>query len=167
MLSNAHRAARYATGQLLRIGEVAARSGLSVEALRFYERRGLLGRPARTESGYRAYEATVLDRLAFIKRAQAIGFSLDEITEILTMRAAGQPPCHHVRGLARRKLDELDERLRALRRYRKELAELLRDWDERGVAEGEFCGLIEHSNLHEPEATVTPRRKPTGGGRRA
>ena len=162
MMRTAQRTTQPARGPLLRIGEVAARTGLSVEALRFYERRGLLGRPARTESGYRAYDQAVLERLAFIKRAQAIGFSLAEITEILTMRAAGQPPCHHVRGLARRKLAELDERLRALRHYRKELAELLRDWDERGNAEGEFCGLIEHSNLHGPDE---PPQHRTGKGR--
>ncbi|HEX8072922.1 MAG TPA: MerR family DNA-binding protein [Pyrinomonadaceae bacterium] len=143
----------------LRIGEVAARSGLSVEALRFYERRGLLGRPARTVGGYRAYDQGVLDRLAFIKRAQAVGFSLAEITEILSIRAEGRSPCHHVRALARHKLAELDERLRALRRYRRELAELLREWDERGAAEGEFCGLIEHSELHAADAPPVRRKK--------
>ena len=152
-------------GHGLRIGEVAARSGISVEALRFYERRGLLGRPARTDSGYRVYEPAVLERLAFIKRAQAIGFSLDEITEILGIRADGQSPCHHVRTLARRKLDALDAQLRALRRYRKELAELLHEWDARGAAEGEFCGLIEHSHLHEPAAKVTVRRTTKRGQR--
>jgi DNA-binding transcriptional MerR regulator len=150
----------------LRIGEVAARTGLSVEALRFYERQGLLGRPGRTGSGYRAYDAAVLDRLAFIKRAQAVGFSLAEIKEILAMRAEGRSPCHHVRALARHKLTELDERLRALRRYRRELAELLREWDERGAREGEFCGLIEHGELH--GATAPPparRRRKHGAGR--
>jgi DNA-binding transcriptional MerR regulator len=138
--------------QTLRIGEVAAATGLSVEALRFYERRGLLGRPARTASGYRAYDASVVERLAFIKRAQAIGFSLDEIAEILEMRGRGEAPCQEVREAARRKLSELDERLRELRRYRNELARTLDDWDERGIEEGQFCGLIEHSHVHAPQA---------------
>ncbi len=145
-------------GRYLRIGEVAERSGVSVEALRFYERRGLLGRPARTGSGYRVYEPAVLERLAFIKRAQAIGFSLDEITEILGIRADGESPCHHVRTLARHKLTELDERLRALRRYRRELAKLLHEWDARGTAEGQFCGLIEHSHLHGSDEQAAGRR---------
>lgn len=136
-----------ARDQNLRIGEVAAASGVGVEALRFYERRGLLGRPARTLAGYRAYTAEVLERLAFIKRAQAIGFSLDEIGEILSMRESGQTPCLEVRAAARRKLAELDERLRQMRRYRTELARLLNDWDERGIEEGKFCGLIEGSDL--------------------
>jgi MerR family mercuric resistance operon transcriptional regulator len=75
MLKTAKQFERRAEGRTLRIGEVAEATGISVEALRFYERRGLLGRPARTASGYRAYDEAVLERLAFIKRAQAIGFS--------------------------------------------------------------------------------------------
>ncbi len=66
-------------GALLKIGEVAKLSGIGIEALRFYERSGLLGRPGRTQSGYRVYEAAVLQRLDFINRAQVLGFSLDEI----------------------------------------------------------------------------------------
>jgi DNA-binding transcriptional MerR regulator len=151
---------RRAEGRTLRIGEVAEATGISVEALRFYERRGLLGRPARTASGYRAYDEAVLERLAFIKRAQAIGFSLDEITEILEMRGRGQAPCVEVREAARRKLAELDARLRELRRYRNELARTLDDWDERGIDEGQFCGLIEHSHLHAPGNAAATRRAP-------
>jgi DNA-binding transcriptional MerR regulator len=155
----------------LRIGEVAEAAGLSVEALRFYERRGLLGRPARTASGYRAYDEAVLERLAFIKRAQTIGFSLDEIAEILELRGRGQAPCLEVREAARRKLAELDARLRELRRYRNELARTLAEWDERGVEEGQFCGLIEHSHIHAPATATTaaaagvPARKKTDKGK--
>ncbi|HJR07885.1 MAG TPA: heavy metal-responsive transcriptional regulator [Pyrinomonadaceae bacterium] len=155
----------------LRIGEVAEASGIGVEALRFYERRGLLGRPARTASGYRAYDASVIERLAFIKRAQAIGFSLDEIAEILEMRGRGEAPCLEVREAARRKLAELDARLTELRRYRNELARTLDDWDERGIEEGQFCGLIEHSHVHAPAggtaaARHAPTRKRTNKGKR-
>ncbi len=144
----------------MRIGEVAEATGISVEALRFYERRGLLGRPARTASGYRAYDETVLERLAFIKRAQSIGFSLDEIADILEMRGRGEAPCLEVREAARRKLAELDLRLRELRRYRNELARTLDDWDERGIDEGEFCGLIEHSDVHAPAITASAPNAP-------
>ena len=152
----------------MRIGEVAEASGISVEALRFYERRGLLGHPARTASGYRAYNETVLERLAFIKRAQAIGFSLDEIADILEMRGRGETPCLEVREAARRKLAELDRRLRELRRYRNELARTLDDWDERGIDEGEFCGLIEHSHVHAPTVAAmnAPARKRANKGKR-
>lgn len=155
MMKTARQLEGQAEGRTLRIGEVAAAAGLGVETLRFYERRGLLGRPARTAAGYRAYDASVLERLEFIKRAQAIGFSLEEIAEILSLRAKGEPPCHHVREAARLKLAELDERLRELRRYRSELAATLADWDARGMDEGKFCGLIEHSRVHAPAANNT------------
>ncbi len=151
----------HANGRTYRIGEVAEASGVSVEALRFYERRGLLGRPARTAAGYRLYDESTLERLAFIKRAQAIGFSLDEITEILSMRGRGEIPCVEVRAAARRKLSELDERLRELRRYRNELARTLVEWDARGSDAGQFCGLIEHAHVHAPataHAPASPRK---------
>jgi DNA-binding transcriptional MerR regulator len=155
-----------ASGRGLRIGEVARRSGVGVEALRFYERRGLLGRPARTESNYRVYDETVLERLDFIKRAQAVGFTLDEIGEILAESAEGRQPCRHVRELARRKLEELDRRLSELRRHRAELARTLSDWDARGEEAGHICGLIEHSTLTAPEAASGGRRRAGKGGRK-
>jgi DNA-binding transcriptional MerR regulator len=151
----------------LRIGEVARASGLGVETLRFYERRGLLGRPRRTAANYRVYDESVLERLAFIRRAQAIGFSLDEIQTIIAESEDGRRPCGHVRELARRKLTELDERLRELRRHRTEIARLLGEWDERGEEAGHFCGLIEHSRIDASEAparTFGAGRK--NGGRR-
>src|SRR6185369_14353640 len=77
----------------LKIGEVSRLSGVGIEALRFYEKQGLLGRPARTESGYRLYDADVLERLEFIKRAQVLGFSLAEIARIISHKHAGQSPC--------------------------------------------------------------------------
>jgi DNA-binding transcriptional MerR regulator len=153
-MRNAHGHARTegraAGGAALRIGEVSRRSGVGIEALRFYERRGLLGRPSRTESNYRVYDESVLERLDFIRRAQAVGFTLDEIGEILAESADSRSPCRHVRELARRKLEELDRRLAELRRHRADLARTLAEWDERGEAEGHVCGLIEHSTLRVP-----------------
>lgn len=137
-------------GRALRIGEVARESGVGVETLRFYERRGLLGRPRRTGANYRVYDASVLERLAFIRRAQAVGFTLDEVSEILSESEGGRSPCRHVREAARRKLEELDRRLAELRRYRRELGRTLKEWDERGEEEGRVCGLIEHSTLSAP-----------------
>ena len=110
----------------LKIGEVAKASGIGIEALRFYERSGLLGRPRRTESGYRVYEPEVLTRLDFIKRAQVLGFSLQEIKQIIADKAAGHSPCHEVREIVRHRLAELDEKMREMRRYRKELGAALR-----------------------------------------
>ena len=158
---------RTSGGRGLRIGEVARRSGVGIEALRFYERRGLLGRPSRTESNYRVYDESVLERLDFIRRAQAVGFTLDEIAQILAESAGGRSPCKHVRELARRKLEELDARLAELRRHRADLARTLADWDERGEEEGRVCGLIEHSDLSAHAAHEGVTRKGLKGGRKA
>jgi DNA-binding transcriptional MerR regulator len=131
--------------RMLKIGEVSKRSGVGIEALRFYEKSGLLDRPSRTYSGYRVYGEEVLERLAFIKQAQALGFSLDEIRRIVEDARKGTSPCDEVREIVRRRLSELDERLRELHRYRDELQHTLAEWDEVGRAPGHICGLIEGS----------------------
>ena len=131
----------------LKIGEVAKRSGIGIEALRFYEKSGLLERPSRTQSGYRIYDGDVLARLDFIKRAQILGFSLDEIRRIIADKRSGQSPCSEVREIVRRRLDQLDERMREMKRYRNELAKALNEWDEVGDVPGHVCGLIEGSQI--------------------
>src|SRR5215208_762548 len=131
--------------RMLKIGEVSKRSGVGVEALRFYEKGGLLDKPSRTYGGYRVYGEEVLERLAFIKQAQALGFSLEEIRQIVDDARKGESPCDEVREIVRRRLEELDERLRELQRYRKELKRTLEEWDEVGHAPGHICGLIEGS----------------------
>lgn len=134
----------------LRIGEVSKRSGIGIEALRFYEKSGLLNRPARTQSGYRLYNREVLDRLAFIKRAQMLGFSLDEVKQIISESVAGQSPCRGVREIVRQRLQELDERMAQMRLYRKELAAALEEWEKVKESKGHVCGLIEGTNIRHP-----------------
>lgn len=136
-----------ADGKNMKIGEVSKRSGVGIEALRFYEKSGLLPRAVRSESGYRLYGADVIDRLAFIKQAQVLGFSLDEIVQLIKHKQAGENPCREVRETVRERLAELDERIRQMRKYRNELAAALKDWDEKGEEEGHVCGLIEHSHV--------------------
>lgn len=133
--------------ELLKIGEVSSRSGIGIEALRFYEKSGLLDKPARTQSGYRMYSEEVLARLEFIKRAQTLGFSLEEIKRVIDDARAGQSPCDEVREIVRLRLAELDKRLREMERYRKELAAMLVEWDKVGRAPGRICGLIEGSRM--------------------
>lgn len=153
-------------GASLKIGEVSKLSGIGIEALRFYERSGLLGRPLRTASGYRVYDSDVIDRLAFIKRAQALGFSLDEIKRIIEDARTGQSPCDDVREIVRLRLDELDERMREMRRYRKELGETLEEWDRVGRAPGHICGLIESSIIEHPASAPRGLKKRTISKRR-
>ena len=145
----------------LKIGEVAKRTGIGIETLRFYERSGLLSQPARTEGGYRLYDSEALDTLEFIKRAQTLGFTLDEIKRIIAESRAGQSPCHEVREIVRQRLAELDERLQQMQRYREALARTLNQWDERGKADGHFCGLIEEAELNtaKPASTQLKRRR--------
>lgn len=96
------------------IGEVAAATGVTPKTLRFYERRALLHEPARTTGGYRDYDPTVIDRVAFIKQAQAAGLTLAQIGEILDIRDQGRAPCDHVTQLVDRSLAEIQRRRREL-----------------------------------------------------
>lgn len=140
---------------MLKIGDVSKKSGIGIEALRFYEKSGLLEKPSRTLSGYRVYDVDILERLAFIKLSQALGFSLEEIKRIIDDARGGQSPCEEVREIVRHRLEELDERMREMRRYRKELSETLAEWDRKGQAPGHICGLIEAS--HVKHIGVAPR----------
>ncbi len=144
---------------LLKIGEVSRQSGISIEALRFYEKNGLLDRPSRTFSGYRMYGSDALERLAFIRRAQVLGFTLDEIKHIIVEKRAGQSPCAEVREIARLRLHELDERMKEMRRYRKELAQTLDQWDRAGEKEGLICGLIEETKIDRAIEKKQPGRR--------
>jgi MerR family copper efflux transcriptional regulator len=147
--------------KLLKIGEVAKQTGIGIETLRFYERSGLLDRPARTEGGYRLYDAEALLTLEFIKRAQTLGFTLDEIRQIIADGRTGHSPCAEVREIVRERLHELDERMQQMREYRAALARTLKSWDEKGTAAGRFCGLIEHAELNadKPAANKLQRRR--------
>jgi DNA-binding transcriptional MerR regulator len=105
------------------------------------------------------YDEEALERLEFIKRAQVLGFSLAEIARVIAEKRAGQSPCAEVREIVRRRLQELDERLKEMQRYRKELAAALSEWDEAGDVEGHICGLIEGTKLeHSMPAQKTLKR---------
>ncbi len=135
------------SGKRLKIGEVSRLSGIGIEALRFYEKSGLLNCPGRTYSGYRLYDESVLTRLDFIKKAQVLGFSLNEIKQLIDHKSRGENPCAEVREIVKTRLEELDERIRQTLLYRKELAAALEEWEETGEAEGHVCGLIENSRI--------------------
>ena len=131
----------------LKIGEVSKRSGVAIDTIRFYERQGLLGRPARTASNYRVYGAEVVERLEFIRRAQVLGLTLSEISEVIHEKDTGHSPCAHVREIVRRRLDDLDQRLKEMKRYRNELASTLEQWEKAGDQKGHVCGHIEGARI--------------------
>jgi len=113
------------TTQALRIGEVAVLAGVNVQTLRFYERRGLIDEPPRRPSGYREYPTDSVRRVRFIKRAQELGFKLDEVQELLRLRDDPLIPCKQVRTAAEAKIADIDQRLQRLRRMRSALGALV------------------------------------------
>lgn len=112
-------------------GELAKRAGVSTDTLRHYERKGVLARPPRQANGYRQYAPSALDRVQLIRRALAVGFTLDELAAVLRVRDQGGAPCAEVRALTETKLEEVETRLRDLTNLRNELRTVLKDWDTR------------------------------------
>ncbi|HXG64801.1 MAG TPA: heavy metal-responsive transcriptional regulator [Blastocatellia bacterium] len=111
------------TASQLQIGEVAALAGVSIDTVRYYERQRLLERAPRSAGGFRLFTPEAVERIRLIKQAQEIGLSLAEIKELLTTGGAAQ--CQRVRDLLQEKLLELDKRIRAMRDFRRTLAEHL------------------------------------------
>ena len=108
----------------LSIGQVARQAGVEVETIRFYEREGLLEEPPRRVSGYRQYSEQVVTRLRFIKRAQQLGFSLKEISELLLLRVDAQTSCDEVKQRTEVKLAEVERKMVELRRMRQALLQV-------------------------------------------
>jgi DNA-binding transcriptional MerR regulator len=108
----------------MKIGEVAGRAGVPAKTIRFWEDQRLLPPPDRTPVGYRDYGPAILERLAFIRQAQASGLTLTAIRQVLEVRDGGQPPCVHVTGLIARRLAEVEARLAELTATRDQLAAL-------------------------------------------
>ena len=119
---------------MLKIGEVARQAGVTPDAIRFYERRGIIPRAARTHAGYRQYAAGIVQRLLVIRNAQRFGFSLDEIGGFLRARDAGRTPCQEVRAAAQRILDEVDRQIETLLAARGEMKQTLDEWDRKLAA---------------------------------
>ena len=108
----------------MKIGELADRAGVTVDTIRFYERRGLIAEPRRRDSGYRIYSPDYVERIRFIKRAQELGFALKEVDELLSLRVSEGSSCAAVRRQAETKLKDVEEKIRDLTRVRKVLLEL-------------------------------------------
>ena len=131
----------------LYIGRVARAAAVDVQTVRYYERLGLLPAAERAPSGYRVYSSSAVERLRFIRQAQGLGFRLEEIREILRIKYTGQAPCKCVRDTLQRKLEEVEEQMADLARFRKRLkatlkqAQRLPHLSHRATA---ICPLIEN-----------------------
>jgi DNA-binding transcriptional MerR regulator len=117
--------------QPLYCGQLARLCGVSPDTVRFYERRQLLPRAARTSAGYRVFPPDSLARMRTIRAGLSIGFSVNELADIFRERNAGGAPCHRVRKLAAEKLALLEAKLRDLQNWRRELRSTLKAWDRR------------------------------------
>ncbi|QDE39056.1 heavy metal-responsive transcriptional regulator [Luteibacter pinisoli] len=109
----------------LTIGRIAQSAGVAIDTIRFYEREGLLPEPRRRPSGYREYDASAVSRLRFIRRAKDLGFTLDEIRELLALSADRHGGVEGVRERAAARLKAIDDRIAELQRVRDGLAELV------------------------------------------
>ena len=108
----------------LTVGKLAEAAGVGVETIRFYERRGLLQQPEKKTSGYRQYEPGAVARIQFIKRAQAIGFTLKEIGELMQLEQDSRSQCGDVQQRAHEKVRLVDQKIADLVRMRAELVRL-------------------------------------------
>lgn len=110
--------------ETLTIGQVARQAGVGVETVRFYEREGLLEEPPRRASGYRQYSKQVIKRIAFIKRAKLLGFSLKEIAELLRLRVDAHTSCTEVKERTEAKIAEVERKVVELQRMRQALLQV-------------------------------------------
>ena len=128
----------------LLIGRLAKLSRVKPDTIRFYERSGLLPKPSRRASGYRIYNDAALSQVRFIRKAQSLGFSLDEIRRIMTLRGQGKETCRCVIAMAEATLAETEIKLNELRKFKDTLATNLTRWKRTrcGAIAAEFCALI-------------------------
>lgn len=132
------------TDPYMRIGQLAERFDLNTKTIRYYEDIGLLPEPERTAAGYRLYAEADADRLRFIKTAQRLGLTLDDIREILAFKEKGETPCGYVRGLLRQHAQDLERRIAEMQTLRDALLVLV-DRAQHLPAEGTgYCEFIEH-----------------------
>ena len=109
----------------MRSSEVAAQAQVNPQTLRYYERRGLLPVPERTASGYRTYSDDAVQLVRFVKRAQQLGFTLDDIEELLHLAGGGPAPCEAAKAMARTRIAELQRRIDELAGMRDALSRLV------------------------------------------
>ncbi|MBI2297131.1 MAG: heavy metal-responsive transcriptional regulator [Betaproteobacteria bacterium] len=131
----------------LTIGKVARSAGMAIDTVRYYEREGLLEKPARTAAGYRHYRPEVVARLRFIRQAKELGFSLKEIKELLSLRVAPGKSCADVKARAETKIADVEQRIAQLDRMKRALTKLATACSGRGpVSE---CPILEAMETRE------------------
>jgi len=151
-------------GDSLTIGQLARDADVPVSTIRFYERRGLLKPDARTQSNYRTYSPRTAERLKFIRAAQATGFNLKDIREMLALTYSDDPPCAEVAALIERRLDDVKQRLRELKRIDRTLSVALKSCCKGGP---DWCNEIERLKGKSATSCTPDRCRPSRNARRA
>jgi MerR family copper efflux transcriptional regulator len=133
---------------LLRIGEVSTQTQLSVKTVRYYEERGLIQASRRSSGGFRLFDPTVLTRLQFIRRSQALGLSLQDIQDILDIADRGARPCKNVRQKFQAKIEAIDQQITQLQQLREQLLGLIDGADQAEQLDANICPIIEQTIPH-------------------
>ncbi len=126
----------------LTIGAVAQQAGVRIETLRYYERKGIVPRPPRTSSNYRVYPEETVRRVRFVKRAQELGFSLNEIKELLALRATRGATCEDVCRQALHKIGDIEEKIQTLQAMKQALRKLVKECDSANAPVSD-CAILE------------------------
>jgi DNA-binding transcriptional MerR regulator len=148
----------------MQIGELARAAGVNTKTIRFYEDIGVLPPAGRAPNGYRTYTPEAVDRLRFVREAQATGLTLEEIASVLELREQGASTCQHVLGLLERHLKELDAHIDALRETRRELAGMIergRRLDAAECTDPNRCQTIASPRSMRPETGAELHGAPT------
>ena len=132
---------------LINIGQVAKQTGVTVEAVRFYEKQGLIAAPQRTDAGYRQYPLDAVKRVQFIQRAKEAGFTLKDIGELLALRQKPGTSCADIKLRATQKIEEVDQKIHDLNRIRDALGRMVLKCSGRGELSG--CPILEELELEE------------------
>jgi MerR family mercuric resistance operon transcriptional regulator len=135
--------------QTFTIGKVARQAGVGIETVRFYEREGLIPEPVRSASGYRQYPAATVARIRFIRRAKALGFSLREVRELLSLRLDPARSSAEAKAHAEAKIADIEQKIQTLRRMKQTLVDLTEACD--GCGPGSDCPILDALDAHDVE----------------
>ncbi len=145
----------------LTTGQVAKEAGVNVQTIRYYERRGLISKPPRRATGYRLYPEETVKCILFIRRAKELGFSLNEIAELLALRSEPGAPCSRVRRRASAKIADIDGKISALQSMKNALEVMVKACSGRGPAAG--CPIL---SALDAKARPETRSGKKGGARK-
>jgi MerR family copper efflux transcriptional regulator len=161
-LKERHRLKECHVDSLLKIGELAARTGVTAKTIRFYETAGVVPPPVRSANGYRRYRSDAVDLLRFVKQARGLDLTLAEIKALVAIRRRGQAPCAHVYDLLNEKARELVRKLKDVTALRRQLRRSARRPGPQGLRGSAVCPHIETRMSDGPSGR---RSTPRGGAR--